>query len=182
VVEAVAPNRADQAFGERILPRTSSSREDFLNPHTLHALSEGVAVDGVSIAQEVGRGRVVREGVHDLLSGPRRGGMLGDVEVQDPAAMVSEDDQDEEHPQLSGGHGKKSIETRSWTWFVRNVRQVCEGGVGRFGMRRETVRSATSNPSLRSSPWIRGAPHSGLAAAILRTSAMISAFVDGRPT
>ena len=50
VVEAVAPNRADQAFGERILPRTSSSREDFLDPHTLHALSEGVTVDGVSIA------------------------------------------------------------------------------------------------------------------------------------
>jgi hypothetical protein len=77
VVEAVAPNRADQAFGERILPRTSSSREDLLDPHTLHALSEGVAVDGVLIAQEVGRGRVVGEGVHDLLSGPRCGGMLG---------------------------------------------------------------------------------------------------------
>jgi hypothetical protein len=33
-----------------------------------------------SIAQEVGRG-VVREGVHDLLSGPGGGGMRGDVEV-----------------------------------------------------------------------------------------------------
>ncbi len=28
----------------------------------------------------------------------------------------------------------------------------------RFGIRRETVRSATSIPSLRSSPWIWGAP------------------------
>jgi hypothetical protein len=53
---------------------------------------------------------------------------------------------------------------------------------GRFGIRREIVRSATSIPSLRSSPWIRGAPHSGLAAVILRTSAMIPAFIDGRPT
>src|SRR5262245_5506087 len=48
------------------------------------------------------------------------------------------------------GTVKKSIETRSRTWFVRKVRQVCEGGVGRFGIRRETVRSATSIPSLRS--------------------------------
>ena len=45
--------------------------------------------------------------VHDLLSGPSRGGMLGDVEVQDPTPMVSEDDQDEEHPQLSGGNGEE---------------------------------------------------------------------------
>jgi hypothetical protein len=55
-------------------------------------------------------------------------------------------------------------------------------GVGRFGIRREAVRSATSIPSCRSSPWIRGAPHSGLAAAIFRTRAMMSALTGGRPT
>jgi hypothetical protein len=31
--------------------------------------------------------------------------VLGDVEVEDPAPMVGEDDQDEKHTQLSGGHG-----------------------------------------------------------------------------
>src|SRR4029453_7804298 len=35
-------------------------------------------------------------------------------------------------------------------------------------------------PSLRSSPWILGTPQSGLAAAILRTRAMISPLTDGR--
>ena len=35
------------------------------------------------------------------------GGMLGDVEVEDPAPMVGQDDQDEEHTQLSGGHGEE---------------------------------------------------------------------------
>ena len=33
--------------------------------------------------------------------------MLGDVEVQDPTPVVSEDDQDKQHPQLSGGNGEK---------------------------------------------------------------------------
>jgi hypothetical protein len=33
--------------------------------------------------------------------------MRGDVEVQDPAPMVSEDDQDKQHPQLSGGNGEE---------------------------------------------------------------------------
>jgi hypothetical protein len=70
-------------------------------------LTEGVTVDRVTVAEEIGSGGVVGEGVHDLLSGPRRGGMLGEVEVQDPTPMVSEDDQDEEYPQASGGHGEE---------------------------------------------------------------------------
>ena len=53
-----------------------------------------VAVDLVAIAHEVGRCGVVRERVYDLLSGPRGGGMLGDVEVDDPPPMVGEDNQD----------------------------------------------------------------------------------------
>src|SRR2546426_363202 len=48
-------------------------------------------------------------------------------------------------------------------------------------MSRETLRSATSMPSLRSSPWILGAPHRGFAAAISLTRAVISALTGGRP-
>ena len=52
----------------------------------------------------------------------------------------------------------------------------------RFGSSRETVRSATSMPSFNSSPWIRGAPHKGFAAAMRETRARISALTGGRPT
>jgi hypothetical protein len=69
------------------------------------------------------------------------------------------------------GTVKKSIETRSRTWLVRNVRQVCDGAVRRFGITLETVRSATSIPSFKSSPWILGAPHRGFASAIRLTRA-----------
>jgi hypothetical protein len=37
----------------------------------------------------------------------RRRWEVGDVEVQDPTPMVSEDDEDEEHTQPSGGHGEE---------------------------------------------------------------------------
>ena len=79
------------------------------------------------------------------------------------------------------GTVKKSRATRSWTWLARNVRQVWDGGVCRFGRSRETVRSATSIPSFCSSPWMRGAPHRGFAAAIRVTRALISALAGGRP-
>src|SRR6516162_3486793 len=74
------------------------------------------------------------------------------------------------------------METRSWTWLARNVRQVWDGGVCRFGSSRETVRSATSMPSFTSSPWMRGAPHKGFAAAIREIRALIAALTGGRPT
>src|ERR1700721_4128674 len=38
-----------------------------------------------------------------------------------------------------------------------------------------------STPSLRSSPWIRGAPHSGVAMLISRISRRISTATVGRP-
>src|SRR6516164_10501542 len=63
-------------------------REDFVDPHAVHSVSEGLAIDVVAIAEEVGWRGVVREGVHDLLGCPRHGGMLGDVEVDDAPAMV----------------------------------------------------------------------------------------------
>ena len=107
VVETLAPDRPDETLREGILPRAAGSREDLVDPHALHAVAEGVTVDRVAIAEEVGGGGVVREGVHDLLSGPRSGGMLGNVEVEDPTPMVSKDDQDEEHPQARGGNGEE---------------------------------------------------------------------------
>src|SRR5438445_1453033 len=51
----------------------------------------------------------------------------------------------------------------------------------RFGISRETVRSATSIPSFRSSPWIRGAPHRGFAVAMRVIKVLISAGTAGRP-
>jgi hypothetical protein len=43
------------------------------------------------------------------------------------------------------------------------------------------VRSDTAIPSLRNSPWIRGAPHREFAAAALFTSARTASSVLGRP-
>src|SRR4029450_11594719 len=68
------------------------------------------------------------------------------------------------------GTVKKSRETRSRTWLSRNGPQVWHGGVRRFGISRDTVRSDTSMPSLRR------APQSGFAVAIRLTRALISAL------
>jgi hypothetical protein len=50
------------------LPRAVRSREDFLDPHAFHSVAKLLAVDLVTVAQEIGGRGVVREGVRDLLS------------------------------------------------------------------------------------------------------------------
>jgi hypothetical protein len=123
VVETVAPDRADKALRERILPGAVRRRKNFLDPHALHAVAKLLAVHLVTVAQEIGWRGVVRERGDDLLRGPDGGGMLGDVEVDDPPAMVGKHHEDEQDAEARGGHGE-SMETKSWTWLSRNVRQV----------------------------------------------------------
>ena len=107
MIQTLAPDRADEPLREGILPRAVGRGQDFGDPHALHALPEGSTVDRVAIAEEIRRGGVVREGVHDLLGRPGGGGMLGDVEVDDPPAVVSEHDEDEEDAEAGGGHGEE---------------------------------------------------------------------------
>ncbi len=104
MVEALASHRADEPLREGILPRAVGRREDFVDPHALHSVPKPLAVDLVTVAQEIGRRGGVREGVHDLLGGPVGGGVLGHVEVDDAPAVVSEHDENEEHAQARGGH------------------------------------------------------------------------------
>ena len=58
---------------------------------------------------------------------------------------------------------------------------VCEGGFRRRTMNLLTLVSPMSMPSLRSSPWMRGAPQSGFSRLIFRISLRISFDTDGRP-
>jgi hypothetical protein len=185
MVQTLAPDRTDEPFREGILPRAPGGSEDLPDLHALHTLPKGVAVDRVSIAEEAGWRGVVRERLDDLLGGPGRGGMLGHVEVQDAPPMVGEHDQDEEHAPVSGGH-REEVDGDQVADVVREERAP---GLRRrgaplrhLGISRDTVRSATLIPTFKSSPWILGAPHRGLAAAIRATRARISGVTGGRPT
>jgi len=90
MIEALTPDRADEPFRKRILPRALRCRDHFTDLHARQALPEDVAIDRVPIAEEVGWRAVVRKRLHDLLGRPGGGTMLGDVEVDHPSPMVGE--------------------------------------------------------------------------------------------
>ena len=58
--------------------------------------------------------------------------------------------------------------------FRRNVFHPCDGGLLRLAMHLATEVWPISMPSLRSSPWIRGAPQRGLARLVSRINWRIS--------
>src|SRR5262252_9765585 len=66
-------------------------------------------------------------------------------------------------------------------WLRRNVFHPCEGGPLLRVIYLATLVCPISMPSLRSSPWILGAPHNGLATLISRISRRISNGTVGRP-
>jgi hypothetical protein len=64
---------------------------------------------------------------------------------------------------------------------MKNVFQPCDGGPRLFTIYLATLVWPISMPSLSNSPWIPGAPHSGLAMLISRISLRISVDKFGRP-
>jgi hypothetical protein len=83
---------------------------------------------------------------------------------------------------VSVGTTHISIAVIASAWFERNVFQLCEGGVPPRTMYLETVDWATSNPSIRSSPWIRDAPHCGFSLLIRWMRSRRPRSIFGRPT
>src|SRR2546421_11781494 len=86
-----------------------------------------LAVDLVTVAQEIGGRGVVREGVHDLLGGPVGGGVLGHVEVDDAPAVVSEHDENKEDAQAHARH-REEIEGDEIADMVGEERPPSLGG------------------------------------------------------
>src|SRR2546425_9238184 len=95
MVQTLAPDRADKALREGVLPRAMGRGQDFRDSHAVHPLPERGTVDTVAIVEEVRWRGFVRDGVHDVLGRSGGGGMFSHVEVDDMPALVGEDDQDE---------------------------------------------------------------------------------------
>src|SRR6266478_10102039 len=89
--------------------------------------------------------------------------MLCDIEVQDTPTVVTDDEKAIERAE---GDRRNSEEVHRGNRFpvIAEKGKPAPGWlrISRLGARfiqREIVRSETSKPSMRSSPWMRGAPH-----------------------
>jgi hypothetical protein len=80
VVEALAPDRTDDALDITVLPRRSRGRGAVANAHRSHSSLEHLPIGTVVISDEILRRRVPREGFGDLQRQPFRSRVRGDAD------------------------------------------------------------------------------------------------------
>jgi len=103
-----------------VLPGRARGEADLADPQWFNVTREVLTVDPVSISEEVPRRRVLRNGLDQLARRPDGRGVIGDVEVEEFAAIVAEDDEDEEKTEGEGGdHG--SDQEMQWRGEERRV-------------------------------------------------------------
>ena len=87
-------------------------------------------------------------------------------------------------PNVIVGAVKKSMAAIASRWFRRNASQrlARPGSLGARFIQREIVLSERSKPSMRSSPWIRGAPQVGFSTTIRKINFRTSFGVGLLPT
>src|SRR5262244_399535 len=102
MVQTFTANRTNNAFDVSSLPRRPRSAEDFFNIHCRDLLAELLAIDSISISQQISRRGIKRKGFEQLLRCPFRRWMSCDVEVHDTSPIVCEDNKNEEHFEPNG--------------------------------------------------------------------------------
>src|ERR1700730_14557172 len=107
MVEALTANRTDETLDVGSLPRGSRRRQNLLDSHCRHTLSEFSAKYAIPIPQHVAGDQIKREGLSQLLHGPFGRWMRGHVEMDDTAALVSHDQEHVKDLKADGGHGEE---------------------------------------------------------------------------
>jgi hypothetical protein len=181
MVGALATDRSDQPFGEAVLPGRAWRNGFVTDAHSPQSASDGGTVGLVAIPDQVTRSLIPRECLRNLACKPFCRRVRCDVDPNQVSTIQADDNEGIEQIEADGRDDEQI--------HGRNVRRVVSqkgapsrlGGPHRLTMYLATLDCATSNPSLSSSPWMRGAPHSGLSTLIRRISARRSALICGRP-
>ena len=107
VIQTLSANAANDALGIGIPPRAPRCDRAFLHPQTAYAFSKLASIDGITIAQQVLRHGLPWKRFNELLRRPFARRMLRHIEVNDPAPIVGQDNQHEQHAQSHRGDGEE---------------------------------------------------------------------------
>src|SRR3954470_8572429 len=92
VIKAFASDRADQSFGTAVLPWRSRRCRSVANAHRPNAARKCLAIDAVSITDEVLRRALPPAGLADLPSDPFGGWRCRDADPKNSSAVMSKNE------------------------------------------------------------------------------------------
>ena len=183
MVEELAPDAADPTFGDTVLPRAPWRGAGRLRAERSHHRNDLVGERAVAVEHEVTRSGVERERLAQLLCNPRRLGVIGHLEVNDPSSTVLDREPDVEEPErdrwddeeVHGGDGVAVV--------AKEGHPALDGlRLGRAPWHEARHRALgnldAKHPQFSVDAWCTQV---GFSVASLRTSARSSAAARGRP-
>src|SRR5690349_12172097 len=107
MVQTFSANRTDDTFDVSSLQRRPRSAEHFFDIHYRDLVTELLAIDSISISQQILRRSIKRKGFAHLLRRPFRRWVSCDVEVHDASSIVCEDNKNGEDFEPNGVDGEE---------------------------------------------------------------------------
>src|SRR5258708_7176695 len=181
VVHTLTPDRSDQPLGKAILPGRGWCGRLVPDAHGAQSARDDAAIDPVAIADEVVRSLIPGKCFRYLTCNPFGRGICCDVDPDEVSAVEPDDDEGIEQVETDSWNNEQVDGGNVWRVLCRKVRHPWLGGPRRLTMYLATLDCAISNPSLSSSPWMRGAPQSGFSILIRRINTRSSVSICGRP-
>ena len=170
VIHTLAPDRSYQPFGKAILPRRGRCNRLVSNAHGSQSACDDGAIDPIAITDHVTRSPIPRKSLSDLACDPLRHRVGCDVDPDEISAIKPYNHEAVKHSEANGRDNEQIHSDDVRCVVMQKVRHPWLGGPRRLVMYLATLDCATSNPSLSSSPWMRGAPQSGFSMLIDRIS------------
>ncbi len=107
MVQTFPSDRANEALAIRILPWGMRSGEHLVNSHGMDGCRERLAINSVAIAQQVAWRTIPGEGLNQLPGRPFCGGMRGYAKVKESAAIMRQNQENEEQTESRRGNHKE---------------------------------------------------------------------------
>ncbi len=182
-IQALASNRADDPFADRIGHRAARRRFQYLDSEPCYRLVEAFGENTVAVVKQIFVLAFASDGLAQLLHRPSGSWMGGDVAMDEAPAAMFDHHKHVSQPERRG-HDDQEIAGNDWC-TRRNVdqRKLLRGRPGgRGGKYFRTVRGDTRIPSFNKSSFaIRSSPHQGFWFAMRRIRACNCWGIGGRP-
>ena len=117
VIQTFAPHRANQPLDVGRLPGRARRNAQFFQSQRANARLKFQAVDAVAIAEQVFRRRAKGKGFAKLLGRPTRRRAVDDIEVENSAAVMGQNEEDVEDLKGEGGDGQKIAMGTKLSWI-----------------------------------------------------------------
>ncbi len=181
VIQSFAQDQPDRALNVWILPWRTGCSSNFDHPKCHDFLPEYFAEYCVVVTKQVFGRIVYADSLKHLLCRLYHSGVFCCISVNNSTPIMAEDYQDKEHSERCRRYCEEVDREEIRRMVLQESSPCLRWWLPKSNHVLGHYASDTLITSFSSSPWVRGAPHNGLASHMRRIRPRIFEFIGGRP-